>query len=421
MLPLLPQVSHYKSGGGGCCGLCKGRSERKQGGQAAAGGGRFGRQHAALAAGPVQCSPDGVQFSNALCSAKALPPTVWLPAPPRRPCAGEAEAHVARLREQLQGQEGRASALAAQLDEAQRQQAAWQVGGCCRGLRAPFANSLGCATHKQAAQPQQPLALNDAQPTEARHARPCMRGSCRPWLHLTAPRPHVRMRSPMQGQAAELEGATRTMEGLVERMFATAGGQQAELADAARVLEGQAAEVRHPSCATGSGAAAWVLEGPPGGAAQAGAAGVLGGWAAGVRLVAVGWRLGACAQSAGLPGQRLLGDRTAQPLLRFAGKQRSGQLCPWHPEAAECSGGTAGGTWGGSTGRCGCASPPLGGPGPAAQAGLRAQHSLLTACGLYCAPCARHPCLRSPTLSSALPLSLPTTLRHLPLPARRRP
>lgn len=41
---------------------------------------------------------------------------------------GEAEAQAARLREQLQQQEGKASSLAAQADEAQRQLAAWQVG-----------------------------------------------------------------------------------------------------------------------------------------------------------------------------------------------------------------------------------------------------------------------------------------------------
>ena len=55
--------------------------------------------------------------------------------------------------------------------------------------------------------------------------------------------PFTPARTAPQGQAAEMEGAQRTMEGLVERMFASAGGRQAELADAARVLEGQAAEV----------------------------------------------------------------------------------------------------------------------------------------------------------------------------------
>ncbi|KAI7842478.1 hypothetical protein COHA_003832 [Chlorella ohadii] len=117
-------AAYYKGGGGGCCGLCKGKSERK---------------HA------------------------------------------EAEAQVARLREQLQQQQGRASTLAAEADEAQRQLAAWQ------------------------------------------------------------------------GQAAEMEGAQRTMEGLVERMFASAGGRQAELADAARVLEGQAAEANRSADAFARG------------------------------------------------------------------------------------------------------------------------------------------------------------------------
>lgn len=59
--------------------------------------------------------------------------------------------------------------------------------------------------------------------------------------------PFTPARTAPQGQAAEMEGAQRTMEGLVERMFASAGGRQAELADAARVLEGQAAEVRRPA------------------------------------------------------------------------------------------------------------------------------------------------------------------------------
>lgn len=133
---------------------------------------------------------------------------------------GEAEAQAARLREQLQQQEGRASSLAAQADEAQRQLAAWQVG-CTGGWRCYWSITPGLIWMR---------------------VRVGMTGLCFCCTAAQTPLLHVAALHS-QGQAAELEGAQRTMEGLVDRMFAAAGGRQAELADAAGVLEGQAAEV----------------------------------------------------------------------------------------------------------------------------------------------------------------------------------
>lgn len=140
--------------------------------------------------------------------------------------AAEAEAQAARLRQQLQEQEGKAAEAAAQLREGQSQLAAWNGKACACCCFGACSGRHSCPV------------LHGACSRKALLCR-CLAG---PLTRAPCP-PRCALHPPMQ--AAELEAARRSVEGLVERMFASSAlPTERQLAGMAQGLEGQAAEVR---------------------------------------------------------------------------------------------------------------------------------------------------------------------------------
>jgi hypothetical protein len=136
-----------------------------------------------------------------------------------------ADAKLKAATDALRAAEQRAAQLAAQLQEAQKQQAAWQGKVSIAGLR--------CLGEPQGWRWQTSLAPGT-----------CCSRSLRPG---PAPLTACRACCLVCLQEGELSAARRDLESLVERMFAApawhASRRMVELAEASRSLEAQAAEV----------------------------------------------------------------------------------------------------------------------------------------------------------------------------------